>query len=447
MKLNWKGTFLIGLGFFGISVMWQIYDSFVPIYLQAGSPEFVSTRDVRGFGLSATLTGFIMTLDNIVAIFILPLIGVWSDRTRTRIGRRFPYILGAAPFGALAFILIPFAASRIGTAGSVNQNAMAFILFIAGAGLMLLAMAVMRTPVISLMPDLTPSPLRSKANGVINLMGGIGTVIGTLAIARLFDQNQFLPFGIASALLLGAVVLLFLTVKEPRVEQLDVAALPHEKSDSEEAFGALRNISAIPFDHRRSLFFLLMAIFLWFVGYSGTSTFFTSYAVNKLGVSEGFAPTLFGIAGIAFILFAVPAGFIGERIGRRRTIMLGLAIFGVLLVAAYIVPNTTFIGVVLGVGGMGWALVNINSLPMVVDMTDDPRLLGTFTGLYYLASQLASSSGPTLSGLAIDLTGRNYSAIFLLTPAFFGLSLLAMSLVRHGEARRISGMVGPEPGS
>ncbi len=435
MKLDWKKTFLIGFGFFGISVVWQMYDSFVPIYLQSGNPAFASTRHVLGFGLSATLTGFIMTLDNIVAIFVLPLVGVWSDRTRTRIGRRYPYILTAAPVAAIAFFLIPLAVSLINpaTTGSVALNSGPFALFMIGAGLVLLSMAVLRTPVIALMPDLTPSPLRSKANGVINLMGGLGTVIATLGVARLFDVNQFFPFTIASVLLVGAMVMLFATVKEPRIEDLEKAEA-HERSDQEEALGVLRRTQTIPPEHRKSLILLMLAIFFWFVGYSGTSTFFTSYAVNTLDVTEGFAPTLFGVAGITFILFAIPAGFIGERIGRRRTIMLGLAIFAALLIMAYFVPNTTFIAVVLAFGGVGWALVNINSLPMVVDMTDDPRLLGTFTGFYYLASQLASSSGPTLSGFIIDLTGRNYSSIFLVTPAFFVLAMVCMAFVTRGEA-------------
>ncbi len=435
MKLDWGKTFLIGFGFFGISVMWQIYDSFVPIYLQSGNPLFASTRHVLGFGLSATLTGFIMTLDNIVAIFILPLIGMLSDRTRTPIGRRYPYILTAAPIAALGFFLIPLAASRINPAtnGSVADNVGPFALFMTGAGLMLLAMAVLRTPVITLMPDLTPSPLRSKANGVINLMGGVGTVIATIGVARLFDVNQFVPFVAALLLLLAAILLLFATVREPRLEDLEAAAA-HEKSEEEEALTGLRGVRSIPATNRRSLILLLLAIFFWFVGYSGTSTFFTSYAVNVLHVTEGFAPTLFGVAGITFILFAIPAGFIGERIGRRRTIMGGLAAFAILLVIAYFLPNATVVAAILALGGVSWAMVNINSLPMVVDMTRDPRLLGTFTGLYYLASQLASSSGPTLSGALIDLTGRNYSAIFLLTPAFFVLAILCMAFVRHGEA-------------
>lgn len=435
MKLDWKKTFLIGFGFFGISVMWQLYDSFVPIFLQSGHPDFRTTREVLGFGLNATTTGAIMGIDNLVAIFILPLIGIWSDRVRTRIGRRYPFIVTAAPVAALAFVLIPVAAGMINpqNPGSVSANIPAFTLFLIGAGLMLLGMAVLRTPVISLMPDLTPSPLRSKANGVINLTGGLGVIISSFVIARFFDVNPLIPFVVGSVVLVFAMVMLFLTVKEPDPDQL-LQPEDHEQSDEEAALSGLKGVKVIPKEYRRSLIFLLLAIFAWFVGYNGVSTFFTSYAVNVLEVSEGFAPTLFGIAGLTFLLFAIPAGFIGERLGRRRTITIGLATFAVLLVAGYFSTSPVVIGVVLGLGGMAWALVNINSLPMVVDTTDDPRLLGTYTGLYYFASQTSSTAAPALTGALIDATGGNFRIIFLSAPVFFVLSIIFMSFVTRGEA-------------
>jgi len=185
MKLDWKKTFLLGFGFLGISVMWVLYNTYVPIYLQAGHPEFDAQQAARtlGFGLGPALTGFIMTLDNIAAFFIQPLVGMWSDRTYTRIGRRMPYILVGAPIAVVAFALIPIAPMLIPEhlSGNLSQLAGPFALFIGAAGVMLLAMAAFRTPVIALMPDLTPSPLRSKANGVINLMGGVGGVLAFLA--------------------------------------------------------------------------------------------------------------------------------------------------------------------------------------------------------------------------------------------------------------------------
>ncbi|MBN1286005.1 MAG: MFS transporter [Anaerolineae bacterium] len=483
MKLDWRKTFLIGLGFLGISVMWQIYNAFVPIFLQGGNTEYdrqagavthevvegdtwasiaaqyedvtaetlmalnaaASDEDLTigakvtitpyvGFGLNATVTGFIMTLDNIAALFILPVIGVWSDRTRTRIGRRYPYILAGAPLAAAAFVLIPAATGMIDPAasGSVPDNGGAFALFMVAAGLMLLAMAIFRTPVISLMPDLIPSPLRSKANGVINLMGGVGGIIATLGLARLFDTDPVIPFLVSSVVLVAAVILLFFTVKEP-----DVSSLPHEESDEEAARQGLKGVKLVPPAYRRSLVFLLLAIFGWFVGYNAVETFFTSYATTTLKVSAGAAPMLFSAALIAFIVFAVPAGYIGTRFGRKRTISAGLVIFAVLLVIAFFVQNVTVVVVILALGGAAWALVNINSLPMVVDTTDDERLLGTYTGLYYFASQSAAIFGPVLNGVIIDLAGRNYSMIFLVAPAFFVLAIVCMFFVTRGEAHPV----------
>lgn len=435
MKLDWKKTFFIGFGFFGISVIWQIYNAFVPIFLQAGRPGFEA--DVAGFGLNATTSGVIMGLDNLAAIFILPLIGVWSDRVRTRIGRRYPFILTAAPVAAVAFLLMPIAAGMIDPAqnGTVGENIVPFILFIAGAALMLLAMAVLRTPVVSLMPDLTPSPLRSKANGVINFMGGVGVLVASFGLALLFDIAPIMPFIGAAVILIAAVVMLFVSVREPKLEDLPQVG-EHDTSEEEQALGALRGFRIVPPAYRRSLIFLLLAIFSWFVAYDGVGTFFTSYAVNVLDVSAGFAPTLFGIAGLTFILFAIPAGFLGERWGRRNTIRIGLAIFTVGLIVGYFLNSVVLIGAILGIGGIGWALVNINSLPMVVDTIDDPRLLGTYTGFYYLASQTGSALAPTITGGIIDLFGGNYRSIFFAAPVFFILAIVFMTLVTRGEAHK-----------
>jgi maltose/moltooligosaccharide transporter len=438
MKLDWKKTFLIGFGFLGIMAIWQGYNAFVPIFLQSGRPGFVSSRNVLGFGLSATTTGAIMGIDNLIAIAILPLVGIWSDRIRTRIGRRYPFIITAAPLAALAFILMPFAASLIDPEfnGNTSQNTLAFTLFMIGLSVTLLAMAVLRTPVISLMPDLTPSPLRSKANGVINFMGGMGFIVGAFGLSLLFDLNPVFPFIGGAAILLAAVVLLFTTIKEPDVNSLPHPEL-HEESEEEQALGALKRASVIPPAYRRSLIFLLLAIFLLFIAYEGIGTFFTSYAVNVLGISEGFAPTLFGLAGVTFILFTIPAGLIGERFGRRRTIFAGIILFGLDMLLGYFASSAWQIGIVLAVSGIGWALINVNMLPMVVDTSEDERLIGTYTGFYFLASQVGAALAPLMLGSIVDLFGGNFRTIFLSGPVFFLLGLIAMSMVTRGEARGI----------
>lgn len=428
MKLDYKKTFLIGFGFFGISVMWTLYNAYVPIYLQAGHLNFDARGEV-GFGLDPGLTGVIMTLDNVVAFFLLPLIGVWSDRTWTRLGRRMPFILVLAPIAIAAFILIPYAVRMIPPelSGQVHRLGTPLALFAIGIGVFLTAMAGFRTPVIALMPDLTPSPLRSQANGVINLMGGLGTLLATLGSGLLYALGRVIPFAFGGVLMAAAVLMLLFFVREPK--ELEIAAREDER------LGVLRGIRRISREARLSLALLMGAIFCWFVGYNAVETFLSSYGVSELGLSVGTAPLLMGVASLAFLVFAVPSGYIAARLGRRRTIIAGLVVFGVLLLVNFFLRNATLIWPIMAIGGMGWALVNINSLPMVVDISASDADLGTYTGLYYIASQLAAVVGPIVNGYIVKWGGGDYNLIFLATPVFFLLAVFCMLGVTRGEAR------------
>jgi MFS family permease len=443
LKLNWGFTFLIGLGFFGIEVLWRVYNNFIPIYLQSGSAAFDATQDtpMMGFGLNTFTSGLIMGLDNLAALFLLPLIGALSDRTFTRIGRRMPFILLLAPIAAISFALVPLAPGLVtpATNGNVSSMPGPFVLFIVTLGVMLLAMACFRTPVVSLMPDLTPSPLRSKANGVINFMGGLAGVIGTLALSPLFDVNPWLPFVTGAVILLAAVAALFTFVKE---REASLVTGPDRNknengNDKRESLEVLKKLRAVPSQNRRTLVFLMLAIFCWFVAFNGIDTWFTSFGVTVLDLSPGAAGQIFSVALIAFILFAIPAGFIGTRFGRRWTIIAGLSLFTGTLVIINILQNVTVIVVLLAIGGASWALVNINSLPMVVDTSTDERMLGTYTGLYYIASQLAAILGPAITGWVVDRSGGDFRTIFLVVPAFFGLAILSMLFVTRGESKKV----------
>ncbi|MGC9346491.1 MAG: MFS transporter [Anaerolineae bacterium] len=431
LRLDYRKTFLIGFGFFGISVMWKLYNDYVPIFLQAGNPTFDTSTRAAGFGLGAALTGFIMTLDNLAGLFLLPLIGIWSDRVWTKLGRRKPFIVVLAPIAILAFILIPFVIKAIplASSGETSQLGGSLALFMIAVGVFLMAMAGFRTPVISLMPDLTPSPLRSQANGIINLMGGLGGVVITLLGAWLYGMDIVLPFVFAGVLMVVAVLMLVFFVHEPR--QLAYGA---ERREADNRLAVLRSIRQVPAEARRSLLLLLLSIFLWFVGYNAIETFFTSYGVNVLGIKENQASLLSSISYVTFILFSVPSGFIAARLGRRRTITLGLLIFGGLLFVGYFLPNIYVIGGALALGGCAWALVNINSLPMVVDTSDSDANLGTYTGFYYLASQLAAIAGPVLNGLVIERSG-NYGLVLLMPVIFFVFAAVSMQTVTRGEAR------------
>jgi len=427
-KMNYGQVFLLGFGFLGVSLLWAVYNAYVPIFLQAGRADFGGgTFAFGGFGLSAAVTGFIMSLDNIAAVFIQPWIGVKSDQTRTRLGRRMPYIVVGAPLTVAGFIAIPYAVRLVPPelSGQFSHLRMPFIVLVAALGLTLLAAAIYRTPAVALMPDIVPSKFRSQANGVINLMGGLGVVIGLFVGGMLFDIDMTLPFIVGGVIILVSSAIVVLVIKEPPVA---TAEAPTE----EVAPGLWQNLQSVWNDQNRSVLYLLLAIFAWFVGYNALETFFTSYATSVLDVTAGRASQLFTIAGGAFILFAVPAGYIAGKIGRKRTIITGLTGFLLAVAAIALTHNLTAVIVGLVVVGASWALVNINSLPMVVDSVSEDRL-GAYTGLYYFASMSAAIVGPVAIGQVID--GLGYRSMFWAAAGFLLLAAIFLSRVTTGEAK------------
>ncbi len=411
MKFNYGKIFLLGFGFFGVSVIWTVYNAFVPLFL------------ANKFNLSPIFIGFFMTLDNIAALFIQPPVGVWSDRLRTPIGRRMPFILIGAPVGAIAFGLIPVAAI--------------LPLFVACTSTLLLSMAFWRTPVVALMPDITPSPFRSQANGVINLMGGVGTIIASLVGSTLYEINIAFPFWMGSALVVLAAALVFIFIKEPK---------EYEASEKQpDMFASLRELLD---EEDKSGLRLFFAIFFWFLAYTGIEAFLTLYATKYVGLSAGDAGRLTGHLGLLFVLFALPVGFLGGRIGRRVTISGGIILMGALILGLFIMKPETLavpvaklpllgsvhtISLLLMPAGIAWAMINVNSLPMVVDLTTAARL-GTYTGLYYLFSTFSAIVGPNLNGLLVQLSGNRYNTIMLFSPIFLVIALILMLGVKRGEA-------------
>jgi maltose/moltooligosaccharide transporter len=407
MKLDYKRTFLLGFGFFGISVIWSIYNSYVPIFL-------------KEYGISLAMVGLIMTFDNWIAIAIQPWIGFVSDRTRTRIGRRKPFLLVGAPIGAVFFCLIPVLHLNL------PQVIGALIALMAVAVIMNIAMALFRTPTIALMPDITPSPLRSQANGIINLMGGLGTAIAFLGGAYLYDAGRGLPFFAAALIMLGAVSMVLLFIREPAEGEFEV-----EKVEKGVRQGVWPTIKEIISDSDKSALFILLAIFSWFLGYNALETFWTTYGKEFLGIKESTASAMLTYYALSFLVFALPAGFIAGKIGRKRTIMIGLVALTLLFGSAYFTTNLTYLSVMLVAGGIAWALVNVNSLAMVVDIAPQAKL-GSYTGLYYFFSMGAAIISPPLVGRLIDVT--DYKTMFIVTPVSMLLALLCMTRVTRGEA-------------
>ncbi len=425
-KLDYGRVFVLGFGFLGISLLWAVYNAYVPLFLQAGSEKFDATTTVTfgGFGLSAVVTGFIMSLDNIAAVFIQPWIGMKSDRTRTRWGRRMPYIMVGAPLSVAGFIAIPYMVKLVPVelSGQLSQLKVPFALLILALGLTLLAAAIYRTPAIALMPDIVPSKFRSQANGIINLMGGIGVVIGLFAGGMLFDMDIAMPFIVGGAVVLISSAIVVFAIKEPD-------APPEDTSEKQNRL--LDNLREVWHDDDRSVLFLLLAIFAWFVAYNALETFFTSYATTVLNVTAGRASQLFTIAGGVFILFAVPAGYLAGKFGRKRTIIAGLSGFVLAVLLIAFTHNVSSVTVALVMVGASWALVNINSLPMVVDSVSQNKL-GTYTGLYYFASMSAAIVGPIAIGQTVDIFG--YRSMFWAAALALALAAILLSRVTKGEA-------------
>ncbi|HEY9093600.1 MAG TPA: MFS transporter, partial [Candidatus Cryosericum sp.] len=405
-KASYLKIFLLGFGFFGISVLWALYNSDVPIMLK------------NVYGLSYTASGWVMNIDNILAITLIPLVGFWSDHIWTRIGRRMPFIVSTLPVAAVLFAAVPWIPAWLGS-GAPSLIGFILVLFFVN-----ICMGISRSPVIALMPDLVPPEERSPANGVINFMGGFGSLIVYFVIGKISATNRPLGFAIAGGTVLLAALILFLSIKEPR-DALDRTAPQAKRTD----FSLLRKLWTPRY---RSLLLVCLAIFFWFIAYNAIETYYPTYMHNespavkamiaRLGTtaptdpalaeqldalrqtSEASAKTNLGVFSVAFMLLSIPAGLIGKRLGRRTTILIGLGgVTIMVLLLALGLASSGAIPVFL-FGGLSWALVNINSLPTVLDM-GDLEMVGALTGVYYFFSQAANIVSPPLVGWIADLAG------------------------------------------
>lgn len=403
-KFPWKRTFLLGSGFLGISIIWPIFNQYIPIFLQSGPAD-----KVVGFGLTPALAMFVMTWDNIINIFIQPWVGTKSDRTWNRFGRRKGWILLGAPVAALGFIFIPVAQSVLAI--------MAFIL-ITNFG-----MALFRSPTVAWLGDLFKSEERSKANGVINFMGGVGGLLAYFVGGLLFNGlGREAPFIAGSVAMVAAMVIAVIYVREPaRIEVNE----PKEKSN------VLQNFATVARNPDRSGLFVLLGILFWFMAFNALETGLSSFAFFTLKIPAGTASIYSSVVTVSFILFSVPAGLIAQRIGRRKTIQIGLTGLTLLFLAGYFVIQNvpSFLGVLVIVGFF-WAMVNVNSLPLVYDYGDETKI-GAYTGLYYFSSQLAAVLGPTLGGIFVDRLGAEYRWMFIFSTVFMALAWLAMTGVKE----------------
>lgn len=409
MKLNYRRTFFIGLAFMSISAFWQLYDSIIPLVLK------------HTFGIGDTLAGGIMAIDNILALFMLPLFGALSDKVSTSIGKRMPFILGGTALAVIAMVLIPIADNM------VNLPLFVLVLFV-----VLIAMSTYRSPAVALMPDVTPKPLRSQANGIINLMGALGAVFSLALISLLVPEtgvpNYFPIFAIVAVFMVVAVGILFVTIRENKIaKEMKAFEDPVEEAKEE-------GVGSGPMDPlvRRSFWLILASIFFWFFSYNAVTTAFSKYVQSHLGVAGGgFANSLMIATGAAVLAF-VPAGMIASKIGRKRTILTGIAVL--IICFALASTFTTFsssLNVLLVFVGFGWAAINVNSYPMVVEMARGSDI-GKYTGYYYTASMSAQILTPVLSGFFMEHVG--YGTLFPYATLFMIIAFITMSQVKHGDS-------------
>lgn len=415
MKLNYKRTFFIGLAFMSICAFWQMYDGIIPLIL----------KDT--FLLGEGVTGIIMAADNILAMFMLPLFGIWSDKVKTPLGKRTPFIITGTALAVVSIALLPIA-----------DNTSNFGLFVTALAIVLIAMGSYRSPAVALMPDLTPKPLRSKANAIINLMGAIGGIYTLAVISFAVKEVQegekadySAVFALVGGFMVLAVVLLLITVKEKRIAE-EISAENKVDTDTEEDSGdsSKHKLEKPVFI---SLCFILASVFLWFFAYNAVTTAYSRYVGEVWGIKGGgFAASML-VGTAAAIVSYIPIGFISTKFGRKKVILSGIVLMTIsYVVAAFLNTYSWVMFLLLILIGFGWAAINVNSYPMVVEMSRGSDT-GKYTGIYYTFSMSAQIATPIISGFLIE--NISYRILFPYAALFSAIAFVTMLFVKHGDSK------------
>lgn len=470
-KLNYGKTILMGFGFMASSIAWAIYDPYITKILNvllnasetitawsaslnetfpalaqfaAAQGENVTTAS-GGITLVPLFIGIIMTFDNIFGVIFQPTFGKLSDRCHSRLGKRRPFIVFGAPVAAALFVCIPYAART----GSIPLTMTFIILFV-------FIMSLWRAPVVALMPDLTPPALRSEGNAVINLMGGIGGLIGMIAGTavtlimgatgiKITAENESIIYPYvfmtgAAVMVIGMLVLLFF-VKEPdsRIKTAasenmayDEAARIKAEKEAKKAEKEALKADKLPTAKRVSLVFMLMALFFMFSGTNAIQTYFALFAAEILGKTTSEATIMMAVFAVASALAALPAGWVGKKIGRKKTILGGLVVFMLVFLLYLATHSLAVVWIALILGGAANMFITVNTLPLVLEIGGLNKV-GTFTGYYYTATFSAQIASPIIYGM-IRMVSNTYMSLFYYAPIMFAISLLCLLVVRHGEA-------------
>ena len=429
MKLNTKRTVLVGLAFLSISAFWQMYDSIVPLIL------------TNTFHLNETISGAIMAADNILALFLLPIFGGLSDKANTKIGKRMPFVLFGTGCAVILLNILPL----IDNSYANDPSPLKMASFVIVLGLLLIAMGTYRSPAVALMPDVTPKPLRSKGNAIINLMGAVGGIIYLGVAAVMYPNSKvqglahvnYQPlFIVVSSIMFIAVAVLFLTIKEPKLTAENKALeAEHPEWNLSKDDGTGNEV--LPKPVKKSLAFLLMSIAFWFAGYNGVTTWFTTYVSVVMGEGLGGASTCLLVGTAGAIVSYIPIGNLASKFGRKRVIQFGICLLTLCFITGFILTSmsneiTIVMYVVFALVGLAWASINVNSLPMVVEMCKGSDI-GKFTGYYYTASMTAQILTPMLAGTL--MRHISYQVLFPYGAIFVACSFMTMLMVKHGDAK------------
>ncbi len=521
MKLDYKKVFFVGLAFFIITIFWQTYDNIIAKIM------------IDKFGLNQTTSGVVMALDNILALFMLPLFGALSDRSNAKLGRRTPFIIVGTVIAAFAFmglsymdsyqtklvnesesnivqlyednhnseeklteaywlglldemdaertdklaekVITPAAYQRfrehtydqikevleldasqdltVGDLAFLNDyyqtylstlaweetvaNPVNFIVFVVVLLIALVAMSVFRSPAVSLMPDVTIKPLRSKANAVINLMGAAAgtTSLILLTVLRLSGKS-YVHYTLAFVIV-GAIMLLVLGIFLWKVKELNLVhekvllekKLNLEEDEVEEGAHDLTKLSA---DKRRSLILILLSVFLWYMGYNAVISKVSDYVPHVLQLSSFTMPLL--VANVTAIIAFIPIGILSTKIGRKKSVLIGIVLLALCFASASFVNEETgwIMYIIFGLTGVGWATINVNSYPMVVELAKGSNV-GKYTGYYYAFSMGAQILTPILSGVFMDYIFKTRLVLFPYAAIFVAASFITMFFTRHGD--------------
>lgn len=444
-KLNYKRTFLIGLAFLSICSFWQMYDNIIPLILQ------------NTYHLGETMTGAVMALDNVLAIFLLPVFGMLSDKVHTKLGRRMPFIVAGTILAVIFMMMLPMIDNAEKARWSTGESFSNQVIFLAVLFFTLVSMGLYRSPAVALMPDVTPNHLRSRANAVINLMGAVGGVYALIMIKVLVGKGEtpdYLPlFASIAAVMAIAVGILVITIRENKLrEEVEKAEAVNTEKVEEKAIaegveaageieavadmeqsGATGKVKGMPKEVKRSMYFMLASIFLWFTAYNAVTTAFSRYTKVVWKMEGGSFANCLMVATVAAILSYIPIGNISAKIGRKKTIMGGVllmaACYGGAIFAREYHP---IINVAFALIGVAWAAINVNSYPMIVAMSSGSDV-GKFTGTYYTFSMAAQILTPVLSGFLLE--NVSYNTLFPYALFFSLMAFLTMTQVRHGDVK------------